>query len=173
MFSVFSNHMKGKVNMCILIYDLSIKILCSNSNIANIYLDHLWSHSHTLNICCISPCANFLSPPHYPYDTCITTSTPIIPLTHVFTCCWGTMPSCRTKASCSSDRVMAGTADLPGSLPVYITWVIVTWDNYTQLSSLTGVLRCHCLPILQMSTPSGKWWPQLCQNHLLMLNEDI
>lgn len=45
------------------------------------------------------------------------------------------------------------------SLPVYITWVIVTWDNYTQLSSLTGVLRSHCLPILQMSTPSGKWWP--------------
>lgn len=162
--------------MRVLIYDLSIKSLRSNSNIANIYLDHLWSHSHTLNVWLTVYVVYLHVLTSYPPPS----MTPVLlhlpppsPWHMYLPVVGGPCPPVGQRPAVLQTESWLGLLTYLGSLPVYITWVIVTWDNYTQLSSLTGVLRCHCLPILQMSTPSGKWWPQLCQNHLLMLNEDI
>lgn len=136
------------------------------------------THSERLTycICCISPCANFLShppPPTTPMTPVLLHLPPPSPWHVYLPVVGGPCPPVGQKPAVLQTESWLGLLTYLGSLPVYITWVIVTWGNYTQLSSLTGALRCHCLPILQMSTPSSKWWPQLCQNHLLMLNKDI
>lgn len=158
--------MKGKVNMCILIYDLSIKILCSNSNIANIYLDHLWSHSHTLNVW-LTVYVVYLHvltsypPPTTPMTSVLLHLPPSSPWHMYLPVVGGPCPPVGQKPAVLQTESWLGLLTYLESLPVYNTWVIVTWDNYTQLSSLTGVLRCHCPPIIQISTPSGKRWPQI------------
>lgn len=135
--------------VCSNIWPLNIiKFLCSNSKIAS------FGATHTLCIC-----TDFFIPP--------------LPLWHLYLpVVGGPCPPVGQKPAVLQTESWLRLLTYLESLPVYITWVIVTWDNYTQLSSLTGVLRCHCLPILTCLSLQVSDDPQLCQNHLLMLNKD-